>query len=378
MKIVFFTTDFPPTVGGISEFSRSIAYHMPESPRVERVQVVALKNEQSGVEELNKKFSIIRVRNRSFLSLLWSVLKFSFRFRTHDVFHATSLFPIGFLTVLIGKYIFRKPVFVTFYGTDILSNLGSKKTKRAKVWTLKHATKGIAFSYATRNSASERHGIPLERFAMVYYPLPDNPLEVSDEAVRALKERYGIKEDDFVILFAGHLVRRKGPEDLLKALSYIPDEHVKLIFVNDGPLRSQLERDVKRYTLNARVIFAGKVPDPFPFYKIAHVFSMPSFFDKEEGDVEGLGIVFLEAEQYGVPVLGTHSGGIPEAIVDQKSGFLVPERDTKALADKILLLKQNPALRTEMGEYGKKFVREKFDWRKSVNGHLDLYRSYMN
>lgn len=376
MKIVFFTTDFPPTVGGISEFSRSIAYHIPESSRVEYVQVVALKNEQSGEEKPNKKLSISRVKNPSFLSLFLSVLRFSFNFRKYDVFHATSLFPIGFLTVLIGKYIFKKPVFVTFYGTDVLSNLGSTKTKRAKIWTLKRATKGIAFSYATRNSASERHGIPLERFAMVYYPLPDSPPEVSDKAVRTLKQQYAIRESDFIILYAGHLVRRKGGEDLIRAVGEINDPSVKLIMVNDGPERDNFKSLVKKLNLERRVIFAGKVPDPFPFYKIADVFSMPSFFDKDDGDVEGLGIVFLEAQQYGVPVLGTYSGGIPEAVADQKSGFLVPERDPEALAQKIILLKQNPELRREMGEYGKRFVREKFNWRKSIDGHLDLYKLF--
>ena len=100
---------------------------------------------------------------------------------------------------------------------------------------------------------------------------------------------------------------------------------------------------------------------------------MRVFFETVEGDIEGLGVVYLEAQQYGVPVLGTYSGGIPEAMEENKSGFLVPEHDVAALAEKILLLKSNPELRVRMGEYGKTFVREKFDWRKSIQGHLDLY-----
>ncbi len=373
MKICFFTTDFPPTLGGISEFSRSIAYHMPESSRVEHVQVIALKNQQKGIENPNKKLSIIRDDKKSFISLFLKVLRFGIQYRSYDVFHATSVFPIGFLTVLIGKYLFRKPVFVTFYGTDVLATLGSKKTKWAKIWTLKHATKAIAFSYSTRDEVARRHTVSLSQFAMVYYPLPDAPKNISSEAVANTKKQYGITQGDFIVLYVGHLVKRKGGEYLIRAIKEIPDPRVKLLFVNDGPERENFERLARDLGVSSRVVFAGKVPDVSVFYGVADVFSMPSFFYKEEGDIEGLGIVYLEAQQYGVPVLGTYSGGIPEAVNENKSGYLVPEKDHKALAEKIAFLQKNPVLRKEMGEHGKKFVREKFDWRKSVNGHLDLY-----
>ncbi len=374
MRVCFFTTDFPPTVGGISEFSRSIAYHMAESQDVARVHVVALLNRESGTETPNTKLTIIRDSRKSFISIVWNIFRYALRFRGYDVFHATSVFPVGFLTVLIGRYIFRKPVFVTFYGTDVLATLGSKKTKWAKVWTLKHATKALAFSYSTRDEAAQRHSMPVERFEVVYYPLSDEPPVISPETVESLRKKYGIASDDFVVLFVGHLVRRKGPEDLVEALSLIKDEKVKLLFVGAGPMEAELRSRSESHGLGTRVIFAG-AQDAKPLYPLAGVFSMPSFFYKEEGDIEGLGIVFLEAQQYGVPVLGTRSGGIPEALEDGGSGFLVPERDVQGLAEKIELLARDKELRRKMGERGRVFVREKFDWRKSVKRHLILYTS---
>ena len=378
MKTCFFTIDFPPMIGGVTEFVRNITYYMAEFPEVEHIQVVALNDQIPGIEKPNKKLTILRDDKKSFLEIFFAVFKYSWRFRAHDVFHATSVFPLGFLTVLIGKYIFRKPVFVLFYGTDVLSILGSRKTKWAKIWTLKHATKAIAPSYSTRDKTAQYYNISPSQLPVVYYPLPDSPPVISKENTDSLKKKYGIKPDDFVVLFMGHLVKRKGPEDLLKALSLIEDEKVKLIFVNDGPLRKQLEVQATSYKLQARVIFTGKVPDSFPFYSLAHVFSMPVFFDRKEGDIEGLGVVYLEAQQYGIPVLGTLSGGVPETMEENKSGFLVPEHDAKALAEKIILLKNDPDLCKRMGEYGKKFVRDKFDWRKAIDGHLDAYRSVVN
>ena len=377
LKVCFFTTDFPPMVGGISEFGRSIAYHLPEFEKVEHVQVVALKNKETGIEKPNRKLSIIRDNKKSLPLLFWNILKFGFQFRSYDVFHATSVFPVGFLTVLVGKYLLRKPVFVMFYGTDVLSTLGSKKTKWAKVWTLKHATKAIAPSYSTRDKAAQRHGISLEQFAMVYYPLPDAPPAVAQEEMEALKKIYAIRSDDFVVLYVGNLVKRKGGEYLIRAIADIPDPHVKLIFVNDGPERRNFEHIAENLNVKNRVIFAGKVSDVSAFYGIADMFSMPAFFYKEEGDIEALGVVYLEAQQHGVPVLGTKSGGIPEALEDGGSGFLVPEKDNKALTEKILMLYHSPWLREKMGNRGKQFVKEKFNWRKIIKGHLNLYTSFL-
>ena len=98
------------------------------------------------MEEQGEKLSILRDDKKSFFWIAWDIIWHIFRLRHHDVFHSTSVFPAGFITVFVAKYLLRKPVFVTFYGTDVLSILGSRKTRWAKAWTLKHATKAIAFS----------------------------------------------------------------------------------------------------------------------------------------------------------------------------------------------------------------------------------------
>lgn len=92
------------------------------------------------------------------------------------------------------------------------------------------------------------------------------------------------------------------------------------------------------------------------------------------GDSEGLGIVLLEASASGIPVVGTWHGGIPEAIIDGVTGFLVPERNASALAEKLLTLLSEDSLREKMGYAGRKMVEERFDIKNQSKILEDIYR----
>ena len=92
------------------------------------------------------------------------------------------------------------------------------------------------------------------------------------------------------------------------------------------------------------------------------------------GDSEGLGIVLLEASASGIPVVGTWHGGIPEAIIDGVTGFLAPERNASALAEKLLTLLSEDSLREKMGYAGRKMVEERFDIKNQSKKLEDIYR----
>lgn len=100
---------------------------------------------------------------------------------------------------------------------------------------------------------------------------------------------------------------------------------------------------------------------------------MPSRYMRKKGDIEGMGLVFIEAQICGLPAIGTESGGIPETINRGRSGFLVREGDTSAIADRISLLFRDGTLRARMGRRGIIFVKNKFDWKKCVSKHLQFY-----
>jgi phosphatidylinositol alpha-1,6-mannosyltransferase len=289
------------------------------------------------------------------------------------VFHATGVFPVGFFTVLIGKFILRKPVVVTFYGTDVLTNQGSTFTKWAKGFTVRHASKCIAASNSTRDLVTAKYKLPLNAAQVIYPLISDISVQESNDA-DSLREQYGIAPDDFVVLYVGNLVRRKGADLLVEAIAKIPDASVKLIIVGAGPERERIEQKIVEHDVKGRVTLTGRVPDVEPYYRIAGAFSMPAFFERDSDDIEGLGIVYLEAQQRGVPVVGTRSGGIPEAIDDGKSGFLVAEKDVEGLARSIRALKEDPDMCRSMGARGREFVKEKFNSKESAAEHVALYR----
>ena len=102
---------------------------------------------------------------------------------------------------------------------------------------------------------------------------------------------------------------------------------------------------------------------------------MPSKYLKSEGDIEGLGIVYIEAQYFGLPVIGTNSGGIPEAIDQGKSGFVIDEGDVAGLAEKILYLKNNKNIYNNFSIRAKAFANEKFDWDVLAQKFINYYKA---
>lgn len=194
-----------------------------------------------------------------------------------------------------------------------------------------------------------------------------------------------IEDDGQTILTVGRLAEKKGTMFLIKAIMQVRKEFpkVRLEIIGDGPLRSSLEQLVKKLKLTQSVIFRGSCThdEVVGSMKKAAVFSLPSVTGKD-GNSEGLPSVFLEAAAAMKPVVGTYHSGIPEAVYDGKTGFLVPEKDINALADRLTTLLKNPLLRREMGETGRKKVEVDFDISKQTKRlediYMDLIQAYRN
>ena len=109
-------------------------------------------------------------------------------------------------------------------------------------------------------------------------------------------------------------------------------------------------------------------------YQKAHIFILPSV-TASNGDREGQALVLQEAQATGLPVVSTLHNGIPEGVLDGKSGFLVPERDVNALAERLNYLIEHPELWPKMGFAGRKFVEEKYDIKKLTQQLVEIYQN---
>jgi len=183
--------------------------------------------------------------------------------------------------------------------------------------------------------------------------------------LQALRARYDL-ENRPVILSVGRLLERKGIDRTIAALPRVLAKFPETVYlvVGDGPDRDRLERQVEELNLGQSVRFTGAMSDADlqAAYHLGTVFAMVSRQPQGSHEVEGFGIVYLEANICGLPVVAGRSGGVPDAVVDGKTGYLVDPEDPEAIAAAIVRLLENRPLREQMGEFGRERAIAEFDW----------------
>jgi phosphatidylinositol alpha-1,6-mannosyltransferase len=181
----------------------------------------------------------------------------------------------------------------------------------------------------------------------------------------AVRDRYGLGERP-VVVCVSRLVPRKGQDTLVRALPAVRARcpEAALLLVGGGPYRERLAELARASGVSDAVIFTGGVPhDELPaHYAAGDVFAMPCRTRRHGMDVEGFGIVYLEASASGLPVIVGDSGGAPDAVRDGETGFVVDGRDVEAVAARIVELLEDDDRRRLMGEAGRAWVEREFRW----------------
>jgi phosphatidylinositol alpha-1,6-mannosyltransferase len=177
----------------------------------------------------------------------------------------------------------------------------------------------------------------------------------------------GIAPGRPVVVCVSRMVPRKGQDTLLSAWpevrAQVPNDPL-LLLVGDGPYRPQLDALARKLGVADSVLFTGPVSwtDLPAYYDAGNIFAMPCRTRRGGLDVEGLGIVYLEAAATGLPVIVGGSGGAPDAVLDGETGYVVPGRDVKALANRLTELLCDPAGAAAMGEKGRAWIDREWTW----------------
>jgi len=183
-------------------------------------------------------------------------------------------------------------------------------------------------------------------------------------------------EETPTILHVARLVEVKGTEYLIRAFAVLAarNREAQLAIIGDGPLRRRLASLARALKLEGRVHFLGTLPhaEVLALMRRAALLVLPSVATAD-GRVEGLGMVLLEAGATGIPVVGSHIGGIPEAVVDGRTGLLAPARDIEALARHMGTLLADPSMRRCMGAEARAHVERRFDLRRQTATLEALY-----
>lgn len=183
-----------------------------------------------------------------------------------------------------------------------------------------------------------------------------------------------------IIISVGRLIDWKGTKYLVEAMPEILKSvpNALLIIIGTGPESRRLEQKICDLGLQDHVILAGfvKSKDLPSYYHAADVFVLPSVnIDRR---TEGLGVVLLEAMASGCPVIGSNVGGIPDIITDGENGFLIPERDPQALAEKIVEIVLNKSLTDKFHRNGEISIKEKFSWDVIAQKFSNRYEDAIN
>lgn len=223
----------------------------------------------------------------------------------------------------------------------------------------------ITIAEFTRHYLVKEYGIPAEKVTLIYQGVDVERFLSSKEMRDEALQRYALPEEaEFVLACAGSFEERKGQTVLLEAVAaLVQGGHtgIHLMLVGNGPDEAMLRRKVEQMGLDGQVGFFPFTRQPEYVFERADLTVLPSIRK------EGLPNVLLELMAMGTPVIASNFGGIPEAVVDGKTGILVPAGDRMALSGAILKLWQNQALREEMSVYGSRHVRRTFDKKKQFS-----------
>ncbi|MBV9521563.1 MAG: glycosyltransferase [Alphaproteobacteria bacterium] len=269
------------------------------------------------------------------------------------------------------RYLLRCKVILYIHGEEITAG-GKNRAERMKRSYLAAADAVVAVSCFTRQVLIDEMGVAPERIELI-----ENGVDLMRfrEIPRSapLIARYRLA-DKRIILSVGRLVPRKGFDQVLRALPEIcarhPDAHY--LIVGDGPYRAALEQLAREAGVEHRVTFAGDVPDLelVDHYSISDIFVLPNR-EMPDGDTEGFGLVFLEANACGKPVVSGRAGGAADAVTDGVNGLSVDGTDTAQIADAVSRLLEDGALRSRLRAGGLQ-IAQASGWQDRTDRFLAL------
>lgn len=358
MRALFVTNDFPPDVGGIERFTFNLASNITGAA------VLAPAHPDAPAHDAALDFPVFRAPTTFMFptSGTATVLHDAVRSHRPDVVVFLSPLPLPVLGPSLDV-----PWVVVAHGAELTIPARMPGLAQVTRHRLASAHGLFAVSKHTADRLLEfmngqgppvrivRNGVALDTFSPALDPT-------------VVRRRLGLGNDP-VLACVGRLVPRKGQDRLIDAMPMILDQvpDARLLIVGDGRLRGKLERAADRLPQGA-VVLTGAVPaeELALHFAAADVFAHPNrdrWFGLEQ---EGFGIIFLEAQACGKPVIAGRSGGAPEALRDGETGLAVDGSDTEAIAEAAVRLLSDEELAVRMGRAGRDFVETEYAWNRVV------------
>src|SRR6056297_294864 len=366
-KTLLLTIDFPPQKGGVANYWKNLAEQMPS----DKFFVLAQAQAKDQYFDQKQNYKIFR-RNLisskkwfwpKWLPALFHLYKVVKKQNIKQVIVAHVL-PMGTVAFIIKK-IFKISYIVSVHGQDVAYATRKKSKKLLSGLIFKNAYYLMVNSQYTKNLVQES-GFKIKKH-LVVYPCPNVKNEkVTDPELEKFKSDNGLLNKK-IILTVGRLVKRKGHDQVVKSLNLLKSKLNDFVYliVGEGPELEKLKALVVELDLEKQVKFFQNIEDTdLPlFYWTAEVFVMPSR-KLDSGDVEGFGIVYLEANLFGLPVIAGKSGGAVEAVENNVNGLVVDPLNGQEIYQALFKLLTDDSRAEELGEKGKFRAEQLFSWSK--------------
>ncbi len=364
-RTLLITNDFPPRPGGIQQFVHNLAIRQPADSLV----VYASRWGAWEKFDADQPFPVIREDTSVLLptpSVARRAAEVAKQYDCDRVWFGAAA-PLGLLaTGLRERAGIRKAVALT-HGHEVgWAALPGARTMLRRIARAVDVVTYLGEYTRTRLASAVGDLTTLERLPPgvdtdAYSPAADGG---------RVRDSLGLG-DRPVIVCVSRLVPRKGQDALIRALPevrrQVPD--AALLLVGGGPYRSTLEALAREEGVASDVVFTGSVswPELPGHYAAADVFAMPCRTRRGGLDVEGLGIVYLEASATGLPVIGGDSGGAPDAVLEGETGYVVGGHDRAALVERLVAVLTDPALARRLGDAGRAWVEAEWRWDTQAN-----------
>ena len=382
MNIAIITGHFPPSKGGgIAEWAFGVARELPRLGHKTLVYVTHRKNRDLSIHN-DEEFICKPMHGRNWHEFhrfyaayyMWKILR-----KDPDTIFIATTWGMAKPFKFLKKYFPKSKMIVVAHGLEI-TRLNSKRELRAIRSVVESCDLILSVSRFTRDEIINRlsdintthvkflpNGVDVERFY---------PCEVDD----LFYKKYSLHQDSDLILTLARIIKRKAHDDVIKALPDIINDFPKAHYVIAGPHRKKdsylesLKILVKELSLENNVTFIDFIPDEDlkKIYSASKVYIMPSKTLHNEGDSEGFGITFLEANACGCPAIGSYDGGIPDAVENEVNGLLVQSGSSNEIAKAIKKMFSDEDYRLSLAKKGIARVEESFTWKKLSAQMIDM------
>jgi len=341
--------------------------------------LLILRDKRLKISERSKIIIYLILKSKLYIQAFkntFNLLTF-FKKERFEILFCTGTGGIGLIMSYLLSRFFNVKTISLSHGNDFLieSNISIKSILIKKLDMIILNTKRM------KDFIQKIHHIEEKKLFVINRGLNLAELEVPEKK-KEIKSLLDIPSDQINLLSVGRIIQRKNFELVIKAMKKIilrnPKLNIKYFIIGTGPFENSLKRLTQNLKIESFIEFLGPLDDNLrnKYFKIADIFLMPSISLKNS--IEGFGIVFIEANYFKIPVIGSDTGGIREAIIHEETGLLIKSNNIDDLIDKITYLINNKEKAKIMGINGYKRVINEFNWDIIIKEYVDVLNKLMN